>query len=98
MPRYTLNDGRTFTNYQTDSDTNDSIQKKYNIGNSSDYRYFLQHNALKLMEDARKQTSFGAKSIYTTYNDQQTSAETFKGTSTETLNPINQNMTFSGKK
>ena len=56
MPKYSLTDGRTFTNYGTDADVNQSLQKKYNITNANEYRYFLQHNAEKLMNEARSKS------------------------------------------
>jgi hypothetical protein len=69
MPRYALADGRTFTDYNTDAEVNEMLQKSNGITNSNDYRYFLQHNATKLMEEARSKSLVTSKANYTTYDD-----------------------------
>jgi hypothetical protein len=51
MPKYVMSDGRFTTSYQPACEFNLSIQKKYNVGSSHDYRYFLQKNAEKLIKE-----------------------------------------------
>lgn len=51
MPKYTMSDGREFTDYNPSCSLNDFIQKKYGLTNSHEYRYFLQKNADKVMQD-----------------------------------------------
>lgn len=54
MPKYTMSDSRAFTNFLPNCELNNSIQKKYNIANPQEYRYFLQQNAEKLREELFK--------------------------------------------
>jgi hypothetical protein len=43
-------DGRCFTTYIPSCVLNSNIQKEFDIQNSSDYRAFLQKNALEIMK------------------------------------------------
>ena len=45
-----MNDGRFYTNYQTDVLTNEEIRKKNNLKNNEQYRSYLVNNATKLIE------------------------------------------------
>lgn len=45
MPKYTMSDGREFTDYNAACLLNAMIQQKYKISNSHEYRQFLQNNA-----------------------------------------------------
>jgi hypothetical protein len=54
MPKYVMSDGRFATSYLPSCELNKFIQKKYSVGESHDYRYFLQKNADKIMEDMKK--------------------------------------------
>jgi hypothetical protein len=51
MPKYTMSDGRAFTDYHASCTLNQSIQNKYQLTNSHDYRYFLQKNGEQLQKD-----------------------------------------------
>jgi hypothetical protein len=52
MPRYVMSDGRGFTDYQPSCTLNKQIQDKYSLtANTHQYRYFLQQNAEKLIQD-----------------------------------------------
>lgn len=51
MPKFAMSDGRAFTDYNPSCSYNKFIQDKYNLGNSHDYRYFLQRNADQVMKD-----------------------------------------------
>lgn len=51
MPKFVMSDGRFTTSYQPACEYNQIIQKKYNVGSSHEYRYFLQQNAEKLMNE-----------------------------------------------
>ena len=46
-----MSDGRFATSYYPSCDLEKSIQEKYNIKNSHEYRYFLQKNADKVMKE-----------------------------------------------
>lgn len=50
MPKYVMNDGREFTDYNASCILNNMIQKKYKLSNSHDYREFLQKNSQKVMK------------------------------------------------
>lgn len=49
--KYVMSDARVFTSYSPDCQMNADIQKKYNLSNGNDYRYYLQNNAETLMKD-----------------------------------------------
>ena len=51
MPRYSMADGREFTNYEPSCQLNKNLQSRYNVQNSHEYRYFLQQNGSKVMMD-----------------------------------------------
>lgn len=51
MPKFTMSDGRAFTDYNTSCTLNKMIQEKYQVGNSHDFRYFLQRNAETVKQD-----------------------------------------------
>lgn len=51
MPKYTMSDGREFTDYNPSCCLNQKLQQRYDIKNTHEYRYFLQQNATKIMED-----------------------------------------------
>ncbi len=55
MPKYVMSDGRFTTSYQPACEFNQNIQKKYNVGSSHEYRYFLQQNAEKLIKELHVQ-------------------------------------------
>lgn len=48
--KYTMSDGRAFTNYFNSCDIDKVLQEKYKITNSHEYRYFLQRNAEKIQQ------------------------------------------------
>ncbi len=55
MPKYTLEDGRVFTDYNSSSYLNEMIRNKYKIENDSHaYRYFLQKNGTKIIKDLKE--------------------------------------------
>lgn len=54
MPKYVMSDGRAFTDYHPSCSLNKMIQEKYNIGNSHQYRAFLQQNAEQLLKEFSK--------------------------------------------
>ena len=45
-----MNDGRLFTNYNSDGDLTNKIKQKNSIKNNEDYRKFLVHNADLIMK------------------------------------------------
>lgn len=51
--KYTMSDGRIFTDYNTSCQLNNYLQKKYNVTNMHDYRNYLQKNAEKIISDRR---------------------------------------------
>lgn len=51
MPKFVSSDGREFTSYISNCDLNQSIQQKYKLSNSHEYRAFLQRNATQVMTD-----------------------------------------------
>ena len=51
MPKFVMSDGREFTDFQPSCTLNEMMQKKYNVNNSHEYRYYLQKNAEKVMKD-----------------------------------------------
>jgi hypothetical protein len=51
MPKFVMSDARVFTDYNPNCELNNSIQNKYQIKNSHQYRNFLQKNADKIMMD-----------------------------------------------
>jgi hypothetical protein len=51
MPKYVMNDGREFTDYNASCILNNLIQTKYKITSSHNYREFLQKNSEKVMKD-----------------------------------------------
>lgn len=57
--KFSMQDGRAFTDYTPDCIMNQNIQKMYKINDSdnSSYRKFLQHNAEKLMSDFQSKNS-----------------------------------------
>jgi hypothetical protein len=54
MPRYTMSDGREFTDYNPSCELNRMLQNKYKVQNSHEYRYFLQKNAEKVISELSK--------------------------------------------
>ena len=53
MPKFAMSDARAFTDYHPNCELNNTLQKKYNIKNSHEYRAFLQQNAEKVMVDTK---------------------------------------------
>ena len=51
MPKFVSEDGRQFTDYTPSCSLNASLQEKYKVSNSHEYRYYLQHNAEQIMKD-----------------------------------------------
>lgn len=51
MPKFAMADGREFTNFLPNCELTAMLQKKYNITNSHDLRYYLQKNAEQVMKD-----------------------------------------------
>jgi hypothetical protein len=51
--KFAMQDGRSQGDivYMPDCSFNQLLQQKYNVSNSHDYRYFLQKNAEKLMNE-----------------------------------------------
>lgn len=54
MPKFVMNDGRGFTDYRSDSIAQEELRKQSGAQTQSQYRQYLQKNALKIMEDAKK--------------------------------------------
>jgi hypothetical protein len=54
MPKFVMSDARVFTDYNPNCELNNTIQNKYKIMNSHQYREFLQKNADKIMSDNSK--------------------------------------------
>lgn len=48
---YKMNDGRQFTDYNPSCALNNFLQKKYNVSNIHDYRYYLQKNADAIQQE-----------------------------------------------
>ena len=44
MPKFTMSDGRQFTDYNPSCELNKMIQEKFQIKDSHQYRQFLQNN------------------------------------------------------
>ena len=44
-----MSDGRVFTSYKPNCESNEHMKKIYNIKNNNEYRMFLQKNAEKLL-------------------------------------------------
>ena len=55
--KYTMSDGRIFTSYLPNCELNLNLQKTYGINDLHKYRYHLQQNAEKIMEDTRINTN-----------------------------------------
>ena len=51
MPKFAMEDGRMFTSYVSNCALNDMLQKKYDIKDSHQFRYFLQNNADKIKKE-----------------------------------------------
>jgi len=51
MPKFPMADGREFTNFLPSCELNNQIQKKYDVKDGHQYRYFLQQNAEKIIKD-----------------------------------------------
>lgn len=51
MPKFTMSDGREFTDYNPSCSLNEMLRKKYNVKNSHEFRYYLQRNAENVMKD-----------------------------------------------
>lgn len=50
MPKFVMSDGRNVgESYTPSCALNAQIQEKFNVGNSHNYRYFLQKNATQVM-------------------------------------------------
>ena len=52
--KFTMQDGRIFTDYNPNCELNNLIQKKYNVHDMTEYRHFLQNNAEKIIKDLSK--------------------------------------------
>lgn len=46
-----MQDQRAFTDYHSSCDLNKTLQEKFNVKNSHEYRYYLQKNAEKIMKE-----------------------------------------------
>ena len=51
MPKFVSEDGRAFTSYKPSCSLNEMLQKKYNVTNSHEYRYYLQKHAEQVKKD-----------------------------------------------
>lgn len=51
---YKMNDGRQFTDYNPSCALNNFLQKKFNVSNIHDYRYYLQKNAETIQQEFLK--------------------------------------------
>ena len=49
-----MQDGRSFTDYNSACSMNDYLRTKYGVQNSTDYRLYLQRNACQVMGDLKK--------------------------------------------
>ena len=47
--KYTMSDGRVFTDYRVSCQINQDLQKKYGTTDIHAYRHFLQQNAEKVL-------------------------------------------------
>ncbi len=54
MPKYTMSDGRAFTDYQPNCSLVKSLQEKYSSKNSTEFRYTLQKNGEELIKQFSK--------------------------------------------
>ena len=54
MPKFVMSDARVFTDYNPNCELNNTLQRKYKIENSHQYRAFLQKNADQIMSDNAK--------------------------------------------
>jgi hypothetical protein len=51
MPKFTMSDGREFTDYRPSCELNEMIQKKYNIVDSHKFRHYLQKHGEQVKKD-----------------------------------------------
>lgn len=56
--KWTMADGRAFTDYSPNCQLEEGLQAKYAPGASSEYRHFLQHNACGIMKELRDKSAF----------------------------------------
>lgn len=54
MAKYTMSDGRQFTDYNPSCELNKMIQQHFNLKSSNEYRNFLQNNMDKVREYVNK--------------------------------------------
>ena len=54
MPKYTLSDGRYFTDYSPNVQSENDIQKKYGVKSNGEYKRYLQLNAESIIKDMSK--------------------------------------------
>lgn len=59
MPKYTMSDGRAFTDYQASCTLNQMLQDKYKVSGLHDFRYFLQKNGDKVRMDILNDSQLG---------------------------------------
>ena len=53
-----MQDCRFTTDYSPNCELNEALKAKYAPGASSEYRYFLQHNACLIMDEQRKRNAY----------------------------------------
>jgi hypothetical protein len=51
--KYTMSDGRVFTSYLPNCELNRALQQNYGTNDVHSYRYYLQQNAEKVMQDTK---------------------------------------------
>lgn len=51
MPKFTMSDGREFTDYRPSCDLNQNLQQRYNVPDSHAYRQYLQKNFEQVRQD-----------------------------------------------
>lgn len=56
--KWVMSDGRAYTDYSPNCQTNEYLKSKYAPGASSEYRMFLQHNACSIMKELRDMNGF----------------------------------------
>jgi hypothetical protein len=54
MPYFRMSDGREFTSYQPTCQVVQHLQNTFNILDGHDFRYFLQNNPQKVLEELEK--------------------------------------------
>lgn len=63
MAKYTMSDGRAFTDYSPSCDLNALIKKQFEIADGNEYRLFLQDNAEKVRRFLMEKKNVGSCEI-----------------------------------